>query len=60
MKTTKNLKGLLKQIKKHKEAIAKERDALREILEDVEDVVGSMNEGVIALESAIDTMSQYN
>ena len=50
---------LIRQIKKHKDSIARHRDALRDILDDLESVSGSASDGVQKLESAIDTLSEY-
>ncbi len=52
-------KGVMAKIKRHKDAIAKHRDALREIYEDIECVIDSTDDAVVMLESAIDILSQY-
>lgn len=52
-------KALLAKIKYHKDKIAAHRDALREIMEDVEAVVDSTDDAVQQIEYGIETLSQY-
>jgi ABC-type transporter Mla subunit MlaD len=53
------LKKLLKEANGIKENVAKERDRLREITDDLEDIVGSMDDFITTFEDANDTLSQY-
>jgi len=55
---TKSLKDFAKQIEIHKDAIAKERDALRALLDYANEVCDLTSEALEALESAVDTISQ--
>ena len=57
--TKKQHDGFVKRIELHKNAIAKERDALRDILEDLEAVVESADAGLAELDSAIMSLSEY-
>lgn len=57
--TKRKKRSILLSITRHKTAIAKHRDELRYIMDDLEAIDGSMNEAVEQLESVIDTMSQY-
>jgi RNase adaptor protein for sRNA GlmZ degradation len=50
---------LIKEIKKRMERIAKERDALRELLQDVESVIDSSDTAYRELERAVDRLSEY-
>ncbi len=52
-------RNLVARIKRHKDAIAKHRDALRDIMDDVEAVVDSSSEGIQLLEAAVDSLSAY-
>lgn len=52
-------KRLLAAIERHKKAIGEHRDALRELIEDVEAVIDSSDRGVEYLESAVDALSEY-
>jgi hypothetical protein len=52
------LKALLKRIEKHRATIAKERDALYEILSEVESLFEPVNRGVEALDDAIQAFSE--
>lgn len=51
--------GIVAKIEKHKTAIAKHRDALRDVYDDLECVLESADRGVEGLESAIATLSEY-
>ena len=60
------LKKIIVKIEHHKAKIAKERNLLREILEDLEDCIESFNEGIegladglVSIENAIDSISEY-
>lgn len=53
------LKALMAQIKKHKEAIATHRDALRDLIGDVASVVDASDRALDELECAIDALSEY-
>jgi hypothetical protein len=52
-------KNLVAQVKRHKDAIAKHRDALRDLYDDIEEVVGSADMAIQELENAIATLSEY-
>jgi RNase adaptor protein for sRNA GlmZ degradation len=59
-KLTKKQRGdIIALVTKHKNAIAKERDALRDILHDLEGVVDSSDSALNDLDCAIDALSQY-
>ena len=58
MKITPKLKTLLKQLEKHRTAIGKERDALRELHEEIESLLDPVNRGVEALDDAITALSE--
>ena len=58
MKTTDKLKPLLKQLEKHRNAIAKERDALRELQSEIADLLEPVECGVEALDDAISSFSE--
>lgn len=49
---------LLKSLKKHRDAIAKERDALRELLEDFQQIEDCATAGLESLDNAIETFSE--
>lgn len=55
---TSKLKCLLKQIEKHRDAIAKERDALRELQGEIQDLLEPTNRGVESLDDAIQAFSE--
>jgi len=62
----KNIKKLLAEIEKRKIIVAKQRDELREISSELEDLLQSFDEGIEGLEigkaeieGALDTLSQY-
>jgi len=50
---------IIKQIKKSAEIIAKERDFLRQVVQDAEMIMDSTDAAIIFLEDAIGTLSQY-
>ena len=58
MPALKNLKCLMKQLTKHRNAIAKERDALRELQSEIEDLREVTTRGVEALDDAIQAISE--
>ena len=49
---------LIKEIEKHKNAIAKHRDALREIYEEIETDLDAFDRGIDYLQCAIDDISE--
>lgn len=51
--------SILKQIEKTKNRLAKQRDELRELIDELESIEGSCVEAVQSLESAADSLSQY-
>jgi len=51
--------AVIAEIKKLKEEIASRRDRLREIHEDIEEVVDSCDRADQALEDAVDALSEY-
>jgi hypothetical protein len=51
--------GLLNKIKAHMKVIGKERDALRELIDDAESVLTSCDEAYASLEAAVESLSQY-
>lgn len=53
------LKTLTKQIDVEKAKIAKARDALRELISEVEDIIGDADEVVNTLDRACDDLSRY-
>lgn len=53
-----NKKRIVAQIKKHKDEIAKRRDLLREIYEDLETEIEAFDNGIRSLEEAIDYISE--
>lgn len=50
---------MIKKIELHKDAIAKHRDALRDICADLKSVLQSTDTAVEELELAIQTLSEY-
>lgn len=55
----KRRQSIVRQINMHKRAIAKHRDALRELVDDAQTVADCCEEAVTNLEAAADTLSQY-
>lgn len=51
--------ALRKAVEMHKTEIAKHRDALRDLMEDMEAVVDSSSNAVELMEGAIDRLSEY-
>jgi ABC-type transporter Mla subunit MlaD len=51
--------SLVREINAAKKRIAKERDRLRELLEDANSILQTTDEAVDALEAAVDSLSQY-
>ena len=56
--TTKDIKKLIAQVKKSKNIIAKERDKLRNLIEEVEELSDNLDQGISEIENGIDTISQ--
>lgn len=56
MKTRATIQRL---VKKHTDRIAKERDALRDLISDAEDIVDNCDQAIENLESAVDKLSEY-
>lgn len=54
-----SVKRVIKQIEKEKAAIAKHRDRLRALMDDLEGEVSSFDEGISNLEAAVEALSQY-
>lgn len=54
----KTKRSILREVNRHKAAIAKHRDALRDLIEDAEAVSESCDDAVRSLESAADALSQ--
>ncbi len=52
------ISGFVGRIKHHKDAIAKHRDALRDIYDDLEAVLESTDTGLAELESAVQVLSE--
>lgn len=55
----KDLKASMALIEKLKGGIAERRDALREMHEEIESVLTSVDEGLDELDRALDTLSQF-
>jgi hypothetical protein len=53
----KTVSAVLKALRKHRDRIAVERDALREVQSDVEDLLADIDDGLAALDDAIDIFS---
>ena len=51
-------KSILAKLKKHRDAVAKERDSLRDALSEVEALFSCCVQGIVLLDEAIDTLSQ--
>ncbi len=51
--------AIARKIKHHQKAIAKHRDALRELIADAEEVAETCDEAIDHLEGAVNTLSQY-
>lgn len=58
-KRIRSTKSVLAVIKHHKDAISKHRDALREIMNDLQVIVESADDGLDALGYAIEQLSQF-
>ena len=58
MPASKNLKCLMKQITKHRDFIAKERDALRELQSEIEDLREVTTRALDHLDDAIQAISE--
>jgi hypothetical protein len=54
----KHLKQLRIKLEKHKTVIAKERDALRDLQDEIESILEPTDRGVEALQEAIDSISE--
>lgn len=57
-KTSNHLKSLIRQLEKHRLAIAKERDGMRKMQDDIEDLLEPTSRGLEALEDAIAALSE--
>lgn len=55
----KKLAPFIKEIEKHKSAIAGHRDALRGMLNELQEICDNCDEAELDLEKVIDTLSQY-
>jgi hypothetical protein len=53
------LKSIVRQLKLSMNKIAKERDKLRELMDEVEVIKDVSDEAVYNIEAAIDSLSQY-
>lgn len=53
-----NKKAIIKKIENHKKQIAKHRDALREIFENIETEIEAFDRGVEYLDDAINAISE--
>jgi hypothetical protein len=53
------VEALRKAVEFHKEEIGKHRDALRDLLEDMESVVDASDRGIEHMEAAVDALSEY-
>jgi hypothetical protein len=51
--------SFIRRIEHHKREIARHRDALREILDRREAVIGSADRGIEALDEAVASLSEY-
>jgi hypothetical protein len=51
--------SFISRIEHHKREIARHRDTLREILHDLEAVIGSAGRGIEALDEAVVSLSEY-
>jgi hypothetical protein len=56
MKTKKQLINQANTIIKH---LSEERDKLRQVLYDLQEIESNMDDGIVELECAVDTLSQY-
>jgi hypothetical protein len=52
-------RSIISKIKRHKEAIAYHRDALRDIHYDLDQIIESTNEGLQSLDVALDQLSEF-
>lgn len=55
----KRAKSILKQIEKVKAKLGVDRDELRELLSELEDIKDSANDAYDHLDMAVDSLSQY-
>jgi F0F1-type ATP synthase membrane subunit b/b' len=55
---TRSLATLTKILNKHAANIAKERDALRELQDEIEEILHPANRAIEALENAVDAISE--
>lgn len=53
------MQNLSKQLEKHRNNLAKERDAMRELMSEIEEIEGVCDVAKECLDEAIDTLSQY-
>lgn len=56
--SVKTKKQILKQLKIHTDNIGRERDALRNLFNEVEDIINCADDGLEQLEQAISTISE--
>lgn len=54
-----NFKPVIKKLEKIKSDLSKERDKLRELLDEYQDILGASDVAVADIEEAIDALSQY-
>lgn len=53
-----SLSGFRRQVENHKKAIARERDALRDLIADANEIETDATEAIDQLEDAIDSLSR--
>lgn len=59
MMTPKQVASMVKKIERHKAALAKHRDALRDIIEDVDAICDEASDATDNLERAVESLSKY-
>ena len=57
--TPKQFSKVVAKINRHKEAIGKHRDALRDIHSELADILEDADAGIDCLETAVDYLSRY-
>lgn len=57
--TKRQTASIVKKIKMHQAALAKHRDALRDLVEEVEGIVDTSTDAIDNLQYAVDALSQY-
>ena len=55
---SKSLASIPKQIKRHRDRIVKDRDALRLLVEEIEDFLEPTDRAIEALDDAVDALSE--